>query len=271
MGYFQIIASNLSKGYDVSFFNRVKTSAAINRKSEELLYTIVAEEMGNGERNGGLWLKALEQASGNEERRIAEYIKLRIRALKDDVHLMKEILKDATLLEDSKVVKAIPKAKKIVKEVEFSPKIEKAINEIESSPIIKEPSTTKHWSEVERTGADSFHWAEVEQQEEEIELEKGHEVLSKSAKETIKNNRANLQQEPTSQWKCAKASRSNEQVIKDDFNLKYMSILSFSRIMNVSEEKVIQLINKEYYDGIVIDDKWFIDRDEIGKEQPEGG
>ena len=146
----------------MSFFNRVKTSAAINRKSEELLYTIVAEEMGNGERNGGLWLKALEQASGNEEKRVAEYIKLRIRALKDDVHFMKEILKDAALLEDSKDVTAIPKA-------------EKVINGIKSSPIIKEMYTSKHWSEVE-------------QQEPEGELKNSHEVISKFAKETVSEN-----------------------------------------------------------------------------------
>ena len=37
--------------------------------------------------HNGLWLKALEQAEGNKEKQIAEYIKLRVQSLKDDISI----------------------------------------------------------------------------------------------------------------------------------------------------------------------------------------
>ena len=75
----------------MSIFNRFKEKAIFERKTEELLYGAVAEEMATGARNEALWLKAMEGADGQEGKFISEYIKLRIQSLKDDVHIMKEI------------------------------------------------------------------------------------------------------------------------------------------------------------------------------------
>jgi len=61
-----------------------------HRKSDEALYSIVAQEMESGVRHNGLWLKALEQAAGNKEKQVAEYIKLRVQSLKDDVSILSE-------------------------------------------------------------------------------------------------------------------------------------------------------------------------------------
>ncbi len=66
-------------------FDRVKKLAISHRKTDEALYSAVAQEMALGIRHNGLWLKALEQADGNKERQVAEYIKLRVRSLRDDV------------------------------------------------------------------------------------------------------------------------------------------------------------------------------------------
>ena len=77
----------------MGFFNRLKTNAIVARKTEEILYASVAEEMAANELNSALWLKALEKSNGNEERRTSEYIKLRIQSLKDDSHIMSEISK----------------------------------------------------------------------------------------------------------------------------------------------------------------------------------
>jgi len=75
----------------MGLFSKFKTSTAILRKEEELLYAAVAKEMDAGIRNDALWLKALEQA-GNEQRRVSEYIKLRVQALKDELHIKNELI-----------------------------------------------------------------------------------------------------------------------------------------------------------------------------------
>jgi ankyrin repeat protein len=43
--------------------------------------------MEDGMRHNGLWLMALEQTEGNKEKQIAEYIKLRVQSLKDDISI----------------------------------------------------------------------------------------------------------------------------------------------------------------------------------------
>jgi len=64
----------------------------VHRKTEERLYFIVSQEMENGIRNNGLWIKALERAKGNKEVQVAEYIKLRVQSLKDDVSILSDVI-----------------------------------------------------------------------------------------------------------------------------------------------------------------------------------
>jgi hypothetical protein len=63
----------------------IKSGSAVQRKNEEELYEVVAQEMADGERRTGLWLKALEKAEGDEGKQVSEYIKLRVQSLKDEM------------------------------------------------------------------------------------------------------------------------------------------------------------------------------------------
>ena len=73
-------------------FDKLKSKAAKNRKSEEDLYASVAAEIVNGMRSDALWLKALGIANGSKEKQLSEYIKLRVQSLRDDVHLVNELV-----------------------------------------------------------------------------------------------------------------------------------------------------------------------------------
>lgn len=74
----------------MSIFNSFKKSNIVQRKKDEALYSIVASEMESNIRHNGLWLKALELADGNREKQEANYIKLRVQSLKDDVTILSE-------------------------------------------------------------------------------------------------------------------------------------------------------------------------------------
>ena len=71
----------------MAIFDKFKKLNVAHRKTDEALYSAVAQEMEDGVRHNGLWLKALEQAEGNKEKQIAEYIKLRVQSLKDDISI----------------------------------------------------------------------------------------------------------------------------------------------------------------------------------------
>lgn len=62
----------------------IKSGSAAQRQYEEELYEVVAKEMAGGEKRTGLWLKALENAEGDEVKQVSEYIKLRVKSLKDE-------------------------------------------------------------------------------------------------------------------------------------------------------------------------------------------
>jgi len=69
----------------MSAFDRFKKLSVAHRKSDEAVYSIVAQEMEDGVRHNGRWLKALEQAEGNKEKQVAEYIKLSVESLRDQI------------------------------------------------------------------------------------------------------------------------------------------------------------------------------------------
>ncbi len=71
----------------MGILDRFKNKAVAARKSEQQLYAIAAQEMADGIRNEALWLKALQQAGGSPEKQVGAYIKLRVQALRDDIHL----------------------------------------------------------------------------------------------------------------------------------------------------------------------------------------
>lgn len=71
----------------MDILNKLKRKVLESRKIEEGFYSIVAKEMDGGFLHDGLWLQALQIAKGNKEIQTAEYIKLRVRSLKDDVEI----------------------------------------------------------------------------------------------------------------------------------------------------------------------------------------
>ena len=62
-------------------------SAAQKRKDDEKLYEIVAEEISREQRNEGLWLKAMAETEGDENKTKAKYVEFRIQSLKDEREL----------------------------------------------------------------------------------------------------------------------------------------------------------------------------------------
>jgi len=69
----------------MSAFDRFKKLNVAHQKSDEAVYSIVAQEMEDGVRHNGRWLKALEQAEGNKEKQVAKYIKLSVESLRDEI------------------------------------------------------------------------------------------------------------------------------------------------------------------------------------------
>lgn len=75
----------------MSIFSGFKRAGIANRKADEILYSVVAQELSEGIRHEGLWLMALERANGNTDLQTAEYIKLRIQSLRDDISIVTSV------------------------------------------------------------------------------------------------------------------------------------------------------------------------------------
>lgn len=60
-----------------------------NRINEELLYTIVYDELSDNNMSRGLWLKALTETEGDTERAKYIYVKYRVQAIKDEISINK--------------------------------------------------------------------------------------------------------------------------------------------------------------------------------------
>ena len=71
----------------MGFWNQTKRivrfKAAENRVQEASLYGQVMDELESGNRDNGLWGKALAESDGDEKKATAEYMKLRVVALTD--------------------------------------------------------------------------------------------------------------------------------------------------------------------------------------------
>jgi hypothetical protein len=72
----------------MGILGRLRQRMLAARKTEEALYSIVAREMEGGIRHDGLWFKALHLANGSNDKHLAEYIKLRVQSLRDDLDLV---------------------------------------------------------------------------------------------------------------------------------------------------------------------------------------
>ena len=67
--------------------DEIRLQGVVTRISEEMLYAEVLREIENGIRRDGLWAKALSQSNMQQDAAKAQYIKLRVQSLKDEVEI----------------------------------------------------------------------------------------------------------------------------------------------------------------------------------------
>jgi len=118
-------------------FKKFRQVSAAARLQEEQLYEQIAQELESGERRDGLWVKALANAQGAEEKAQGLYIKYRVQSIKDEYELTSDLsigLEQELLMEAEKaalaaiaaealeVVPAVP-AVKAVKDTSLFKKI----------------------------------------------------------------------------------------------------------------------------------------------------
>jgi len=86
----------------MSFWKKVKQTSVVARLVEEKLYERVLREIEAGVRRDGLWAKALQKSSGNEEKAKALYIEYRVQSIKDEAEIS-TALSDQNLAEKAVV------------------------------------------------------------------------------------------------------------------------------------------------------------------------
>ena len=82
-------------------FKRFRTDEAKARLLEESYFNAVSNELENGIKGDGLWLKAFSESNGDHEKTKAKYIKLRVQAMRDEDDIM-----EAAVSEELKVKQA---------------------------------------------------------------------------------------------------------------------------------------------------------------------
>ncbi|WP_348701628.1 hypothetical protein [uncultured Marinobacter sp.] len=72
-------------------FKKLRLDAAAERVIEEKLFEEALAELDRGERRDGLWAKALSESDGNEQKAKAQYLRLRVQAMRDASVIMDSI------------------------------------------------------------------------------------------------------------------------------------------------------------------------------------
>lgn len=94
----------------MSIFDDIRAKGVAYRLTEETLYAAVLKEIESGQRRDGLWAKALAGSGMDSTRAQAQYIKLRVQALKDEVALFKAGY-EREQLEEKEKYRALDKAR----------------------------------------------------------------------------------------------------------------------------------------------------------------
>ena len=79
----------------MNFFNRLKRQSAEARLIEEKLYEMVGEEMKNGHRREGLWIKAIADSEGSEIKAKTLHISYRVQSIRDEFRIVASDLEAA--------------------------------------------------------------------------------------------------------------------------------------------------------------------------------
>ena len=84
----------------MGIFKNFKHNSAVDRLNEERIYEIVINEIKSGKRREGIWGQALEKANGDLKKTEANYIKLRVQSLKDELEIQKQEETDRQIIEE---------------------------------------------------------------------------------------------------------------------------------------------------------------------------
>ena len=84
----------------MGIFENFKHNSAVDRLNEERIYEIVINEIKSGKRREGIWGQALEKANGDLKKTEANYIKLRVQSLKDELEIQKQEETDRQIIEE---------------------------------------------------------------------------------------------------------------------------------------------------------------------------
>jgi len=71
----------------MSIFDKRNPQSVQDRLAEEQLYESVAQELANGVRREGLWVKAIAKSEGDSDKTKALYIQYRVQSIKDDMEM----------------------------------------------------------------------------------------------------------------------------------------------------------------------------------------
>ena len=74
----------------MGLFTRNDKLSIFQRQHETKLFEFVMDEIANNKRQKGLWGQAIVKSNGDEKKAEAEYIKLRVESLKDELEVIKQ-------------------------------------------------------------------------------------------------------------------------------------------------------------------------------------
>ena len=84
----------------MAFFKRKDMLSIFQRKHEIYLFQLVMDEIANNGRKKGIWGQAIVKSNGDEKKAEAEYIKLRVESLKDELEIQKQEETDRQIIEE---------------------------------------------------------------------------------------------------------------------------------------------------------------------------
>jgi hypothetical protein len=83
----------------MGILDRMRLESALFRKGEEALHRRAVQEIQSGHRREGLWAKALIRANGDPYRSESEYLKLLVRAIRDDAIVADKMRQENEVIE----------------------------------------------------------------------------------------------------------------------------------------------------------------------------
>ena len=132
----------------MGFFTRNDKLSILQRQQETKIFEYVMEEINNNVRQQGIWGQAIVKSNGDEKKAEAEYIKLRVESIKDDIKLNNifedeklNLIKAMSQEENKKPLQKEEEAK--IYKQEKHPKIDNPYDEEEKEKIYKQHKYTK--------------------------------------------------------------------------------------------------------------------------------